>query len=97
MDKLIYLFLLLILFVSSINTTLLLISVFCFVGLCLYFKKKQLLIIGLIIIYCLSILNTTTEQFQVQDGKGSSLSNVHHNKNDIVIDSKDNIHHSFNI
>ena len=71
MDKLLYLFLLLILFVSSINTKLLLIVVFCFVGLCLYFKKKQLLIIGLIIIYLLSILNTT-EKFQNPDGKGST-------------------------
>ena len=95
MDKLIYLFLLLILFVSSINTKLLLLLVFCFVGLCLYFKKKQLLIIGLIIIYCLSILNNV-EQFQNppihHHNKDDTLSH-HHSKEDTLShhNSKDDI------
>jgi hypothetical protein len=85
MDKLLYLFLLLILFVSSINTKLLLIVVFCFVGLCLYLKKKKILIIGLIIIYLLSILNTT-EKFNNPDGKGSTSIDLdhHHDKEDVV-------------
>ena len=63
MDKLIYLFLLLILFVNSINTKFLLVSIFCFVGLCLYYKKKQLLIIGLIVLYILSLYNNKYERF----------------------------------
>jgi hypothetical protein len=57
MDKLIYLFLLLILFVNSINTKLMLVSIFCFVGICVYYKKHHLLIVGLIILYILSIFN----------------------------------------
>ena len=63
MDNLIYLFLLLILFINSINTKLLLISIFCFLGLCIYFKKKQLLVIGLVLLYILSLFNNRTEGF----------------------------------
>ena len=63
MDNLIYLFLLLILFINSINTKLLLISIFCFVGICIYFKKKQLLVIGLVLLYMLSLFNNRTEGF----------------------------------
>jgi hypothetical protein len=57
MDKLIYLFLLLILFVNSINTKLMLVSIFCFVGICVFYKKHHLLIVGLIILYILSLFN----------------------------------------
>ena len=57
MDKLIYLFLLLILFLNSINTKLMLVSIFCFVGICVYYKKHHLLIVGLIILYILSLFN----------------------------------------
>ena len=57
MDKLIYLFLLLILFVNSINTKLMLVSIFCFVGICVFYKKHYLLIFGLIILYILSLFN----------------------------------------
>jgi len=57
MDKLIYLFLLLILFVNSLNTKFMLVSIFCFVGLCIYLKKKELLILGLLILYILSLFN----------------------------------------
>ena len=62
MDKLIYLFLLLILFVNSINTKLMLVSIFCFVGICVYYKKHHLLIVGLIIIYILSLSNQTKKE-----------------------------------
>ena len=63
MDKLIYLFLLLILFISSINTNFLLLGIVLFMGLCLYYKEKQLLIIGLIILYGLSLAHTKQEEF----------------------------------
>jgi hypothetical protein len=66
MDKLIYLFLLLILFVNSINTKLMLVSIFCFVGLCIYFKKHQLLIVGLIILYILSLFNQRKQTNQTE-------------------------------
>ena len=57
MDKLIYLFLLLILFVNSLNTKFMLVSIFCFVGLCIYLKNQKLLIVGLIILYILSLFS----------------------------------------
>ena len=62
MDKLIYLFLLLILFVNSINTKIMLVSIFCFVGICVYYKKHHLLIVGLIILYILSLSNQTKKE-----------------------------------
>ena len=57
MDKLIYLFLLLILFVNSLNTKFMLVSIFCFVGLCIYLNNQKLLIVGLIILYILSLFS----------------------------------------
>jgi len=57
MDKLIYLFLLLILFVNSLNTKFMLVSICCFVGLCIYLKNQKLLIVGLIILYILSLFS----------------------------------------
>ena len=75
MNNLIYLFLLLILFINSINTIntkLILISIFCFIGLCIYFKNKQLLVIGLILLYILSIFNNRTEGFD-------NTTSIHHN------------------
>jgi len=64
MDKLIYLFFLLILFISSLNNKLLIPSIFIYVGLCIYFKKKRELIFGLIIIYMFSIYyNKKVEKF----------------------------------
>ena len=62
MDKLIYLFLLLILFVNSINPKLMLVSIFCFVGVCLFYKKHNLLITGLIVLYILSLFNNKKKE-----------------------------------
>ena len=89
MDNLIYLFLLLILFINSINTKLLLISIFCFLGICIYFKKNQLLIIGLALLYILSLFNNRTEGFD-------TTSSTHHHKEVPTThhhDSEHNKHH----
>jgi hypothetical protein len=67
MDKLIYLFFLLILFLNSVNNKLLLPSICLYVGVCLYFRKKKELIIGLIVVYIFSIVyNKSVEKFQSQ-------------------------------
>ena len=75
MNKLIYLCLLLLLFLFSLNTKLMLISIFCFVGICIYFKKKELLIIGLIILYAISIFNNNYESFDNPTGSTSTILN----------------------
>ena len=75
MNKLIYLCLLLLLFLFSLNTKLMLISIFCFVGICIYFKKKELLIFGLIILYVISIFNNNYESFQNPTGSTSTILN----------------------
>ena len=75
MNKLIYLCLLLLLFLFSLNTKLMLVTIFCFVGICLYFKKKELLIIGLIILYVISIFNNNYESFDNPTGSTSTILN----------------------
>ena len=49
-----------------------LVTIFCFVGICLYFKKKELLIIGLIILYAISIFNNNYESFDNPTGSTST-------------------------
>ena len=94
MDKLIYLFLLLILFLNSINTNLMLVSIFCFVGICVFYKKHHLLIVGLIILYILSLFNqnkkkeTFTNHLEEESKKITPIKPIITDKNDELVLSK---------
>ena len=74
MDKLLYLFFLLLLYLNSLNKKLLLPTIFLYVGICIYLKKKKEMLIGLIILYVVSIVYyNSIEKFESQSTSSGTI------------------------